>query len=408
VTTAVTGERLALGATAVAIVALPVIQPTGIGNSSPVDLLIVGALGAWLLWAGFTHERQRVPYAASMTVFILGGTLGALNGPVPTAGLLALVQDVALLLWCTAVVNVARSPQAMRLLLRTWAWSSIVWASVLFAALFTGENALAGITARNGSRVSLTFGDPNVAANYFFISIMIMWAVGCPRRRAGRVAATAMLVFAMVLTGSIGGFLSLLVGTATAALFAMHRRYGVMPAIVLVCALGLFVYVGSSYVHIGAIAQWAHNSDRAWLRDSIGRGVKSSSDRELLLAESVRLIYQGGPLGQGPVSTKPRLAASQAPFVKEAHDDYLAALTERGVIGELGLLLLVASILFRTWSTSLKPLAGSIAGELRSPPAIAGAVAGTLVEGFSYEVMHFRHVWALWGVVAALYFWGRK
>ncbi|HET6921154.1 MAG TPA: O-antigen ligase family protein, partial [Jiangellaceae bacterium] len=277
-----------------------------------------------------------------------------------------------------------------------------------FAALLTGENTLAGITARNSSRVSLTFGDPNVAANYFFISIMIMWAVGCPRRRAGRVAATAMLVFAMVLTGSIGGFLSLLVGTATAALFAMHRRYGVMPAIALVCALGLFVYVGSSYVHIGAIAQWSHNSDRAWLRDSIGRGVKSSSDRELLLAQSIRLIYQGGPLGQGPVSTKPRLAASQAPFVKEAHDDYLAALTERGVIGALGLLLLVASILFRTWSTSLTPSAESIAGGLRSPPAIAGAVAGTLVEGFSYEVMHFRHAWALWGVVAALYFWGRK
>ncbi|HET6918762.1 MAG TPA: hypothetical protein VFI46_04765, partial [Jiangellaceae bacterium] len=118
-TTAVTGERLALGTTAAVIVALPVIQPTGIAHSSPVDLLIVGALGAWLLWAGFTHERQRFPYAASMTVFILGGTLGALNGPVPTAGLLALVQDVALLLWCTVVVNVARSPQAMRLLLRT-------------------------------------------------------------------------------------------------------------------------------------------------------------------------------------------------------------------------------------------------------------------------------------------------
>jgi O-antigen ligase len=113
-------------------------------------------------------------------------------------------------------------------------------------------------------------------------------------------------------------------------------------------------------------------------------------------------------LGQGPVSTKPRLQADQAPFVKEAHDDYFAALAERGVIGAAGLLLLVCSLLVRTFGVVTVPLTSEVAAILRWPPALAGMLVGVLVEGLSYEVMHFRHVWAVFGFIAALSIWGKK
>jgi hypothetical protein len=403
-----TGERLALFVGAAAIAFIPVLQPIGPGHTAPVDPLIAVTIGAWLLWASFVRTPQRLPYTLPVAVLILGGALGALVGPVPTAGLLALVQDFALLLWCAAIANLCRSPANLRVLLHTWVWSAIGWVSVLFVAVATGNNALAGVSARQGSRVSLTFGDPNVAANYFFISIMIIWAIRLPRHRGLRLLTTAMLLIAMAMTGSNGGLVSVLTGTGVAVVVATARRFSLIQGLATACGFLLLSFTASLVIHPQAIAEWAHNSNYAILRDSIGRGTKSAGDREMILSESIPLLYRGGLLGQGPVSTKPRLQADQAPFVKEAHDDYLAALSERGVIGAAGLLLLICSLLVRTWAVVTLPLTSEVGAVIRWPPALAGMLIGVLVEGLSYEVMHFRHVWALFGIIAAMSIWGKQ
>jgi hypothetical protein len=403
-----TGERLALIVGAAAIAFIPVLQPIGPGHTAPVDPLIAVTIGAWLLWASFVRTPQRLPYTLPVAVLILGGALGALVGPVPTAGLLALVQDFALLLWCAAIANLCRSPANLRVLLHTWVWSAIGWVSVLFVAVATGNNALAGVSARQGSRVSLTFGDPNVAANYFFISIMIIWAIRLPRHRGLRLLTTAMLLIAMAMTGSNGGLVSVLTGTGVAVVVATARRFSLIQGLATACGFLLLSFTASLVIHPQAIAEWAHNSNYAILRDSIGRGTKSAGDREMILSESIPLLYRGGLLGQGPVSTKPRLQADQAPFVKEAHDDYLAALSERGVIGAAGLLLLICSLLVRTWAVVTLPLTSEVGAVIRWPPALAGMLIGVLVEGLSYEVMHFRHVWALFGIIAAMSIWGKQ
>ena len=403
-----TGEQLAMIVAATAIAFIPVLQPIGPGHTAPVDPLIALTIGAWLLWASFVRTPQRLPYGLSMAVLIVGGALGALVGPVPTAGFLALVQDLALLMWAAAIANLCRSAANLRVLLRVWAASAIGWVCLLFVAVATGNNTLAGVTARQGTRVSLTFGDPNVAANYFFISIMIIWAIGYPRRRGVRLLVTAMLLIAMVMTGSNGGLISLITGTGVAVVVGTARRFSMVTAIATACTFLLLIFTASLFIHPQAIVEWAHNSDHAILRDSIGRGSKSAGDRQMILSQAVPLLYSGGLLGQGPVSTKPRLQADQAPYVKEAHDDYFAALAERGVIGAVGLLLLLCSLLTRTWAVVNSPLTSDVAAVVRWPPALIGMLIGVLVEGLSYEVMHFRHVWAMFGILAALSLWGRK
>jgi hypothetical protein len=57
--------------------------------------------------------------------------------------------------------------------------------------------------------------------------------------------------------------------------------------------------------------------------------------------------------------------------------------------------------------TRTKP-AGGFAGIVVRPNALVGAVAGTLVAGTVYELLHVRHVWALFAIVAALSIWGRE
>jgi hypothetical protein len=41
------------------------------------------------------------------------------------------------------------------------------------------------------------------------------------------------------------------------------------------------------------------------------------------------------------------------------------------------------------------------------PNALFGALIGTLVASTVYELLHVRHVWALFGLLAALSLWQR-
>ena len=46
-----------------------------------------------------------------------------------------------------------------------------------------------------------------------------------------------------------------------------------------------------------------------------------------------------------------------------------------------------------------------MAGVIVKPNALLGALAGTLVASTVYELLHVRHVWALFGLLAALSIW---
>jgi O-Antigen ligase len=401
------GERLAVLTTAVAVGLIPLAVPAGTANVAPIDLLMAIAIGACLFWAGSTGHKWRFPYGVALVLFLVGGALGGLVGPVPGVGAIALVQDVWLLAWCWAVVNIAKSPSNLKTLLTTWAYSSIGWAIVPFIGLAIGSAALTGRTANQGGRIQITLADPSYAANYLFISIMIMWAIGRPRHRVFRYAAYALLLTVIAMTGSNSGVVAVIVGTVVAATLGIYRRSGFVPATTALAFIVLAGYVAASQISLATIEAKAHDSRYAFVRNGIGRGT-SFEQRGQLLQESISLYRTGNPLGEGPVSTKPRLHKEMAPFEKEAHDDYVAALIERGVLGFLGIVLLVVILARRTLFSATGNLTEGFAKVVIRPNALAGAVAGTLVAGTVYELLHVRHVWTLFGLVTALAIWGTK
>jgi O-Antigen ligase len=401
------GERLAVRTTAAAVAMLPLLRPGGPANIAPADVFIALALGSCLLWAGASGHRWRFPYVLPVSLFILGGALGALRGPVPGTGAIALVQDVILLFWCWTLVNVASSPERFRTIVRTWVYSSIVWTALMFVGLASGLTILTGQTEREGVRTSLTFIDPNISGNYYFLSLMLMCATQFPRRRGRRYAAYALMLAAIFTTGSSGAMVSVLVGVSVAAVLGIHRRSGLVPAITAACfGLLLFGFVHST-VKMSTIQAQAASSQYRFIRDGLGREDQSVEFRSQLVSESRGLYARSGALGAGPVSTKVRLERAQEPFVKEAHDDYLAAIVERGVIGFSGLILLIAIVAKRTLSLTTRPLARGFAEVFVRPNALVGALAGTLTAAAVYEVLHVRHVWALFSIVAAANLWGQ-
>jgi O-antigen ligase len=397
---------LAPVATAVAMLAF--LKPSGPGNSSPVDAAVALSIGVAMLWAGYSGLELRLPYALAVGLIMLGGAVGAIAGPFPTNGLLAIVQDFILLAWCAVVVNVARSATALRWLLRAWTWSAFGWALLLIAALATGNHTLAGVTDRTGVRASLTFGDPNYAANYFFVALMIVMATQMPRRRSLRMLVYAALLIALAATGSNGGLLSFAVGVAVVLIFYVGRRWGTLPLLTTLCVAGVIGLLGLVAAQNLPIEQWAKDSGQPLLRDSIGRSSQSAQERAWLISETIGLYEQGAPWGLGPDSTKQLLQTQLAPYAYQTHDDYIEAIVERGVLGAFGLIVLIGSVGTRTWSLVTNALAPAFAAVVPRTSPLLGAVAGLAVSASYYQILHFRHVWTLFAVIAALYLWGRK
>jgi O-antigen ligase len=344
--------------------------------------------------------RLRAPYALAVALMVLGGAIAGIMGPLPGTSLLSLVQDLIIFAWATAVTNLARRPGVLRLLTVTWAFTSACAAAVLVSGSLLGLSAVTGVVARDGNRALFTFGDPNYAATYWVCSIFLVFATQRPSRRWLRVVAYALLVWALLLTESNGGVLALCVGVALVLVVAARRRHGVMAALALVLTLCAVAGAAFTWVPVSQIQEAARASGQPLLVNSVGRSDGSSSQRSALIQESLRLYETGGLLGYGPGTTKQTLIDRQYAYAKEAHDDYLAALVERGPLGVAGILLLVLTAALRAGRVVRGPPRGW--AELPRPVGLVAALAAMALAGTYYEVLHFRYVWLLLALTAAV------
>jgi hypothetical protein len=384
-----------------AIALLPMLRPSLPGNSAPVDGAIVLTLLATLLWAGSAGVTLRLPYAVPVAIFVTGGLVAAAFSRYPAEGLLAVVQDLFVFLWCVALANLARSGSSMSIVLRAWAWSAIGWALLLIGALATGHQELASVTARTGSRASLTFGDANLAGSYFALAFMVVWAARIPRQPLLRTAGLLVLAVALLLTGSNGGILALAAGIGATLLIVLVRRAGAVSTVALVVPLSLVVILLARSLQPAALVQWAHDRGPQLVQESIGRSADSLAGRQLLFSEELGLLQTAGLIGTGPASIKPLLIDGQTPYPKQSHQDFLGTIIERGLLGGLGLLLLISSLAVRGRAALLRRGA-ALARAVPQPAALVGALVGVAVTATFYDVLHFRQVWALFAVVAAI------
>jgi len=390
---------------AAAMVCMPLLAPSGPGNTSLADVPIVLAMLGVILWLSRNRVRLHVPYALGMWLLMLAGAVAAMaNRDIRSTAVLG--QDLFLLLWAATIANAVRADRSLvRLVCASWCWSGIVCAGLLVVGRLAGISWLAGQNDRDGSRAALTFGDPNLAGNYFVSALFLVLAARCPRRPLARTVAVIVMVLAVIFTGSNGAMLGMVVGLGAGVLVGSWRSRGPIAATGLACVL---VLGGGTLV---TSVDWTSLQEQAAaggpvLHDSFGRSDSSSQDRQVLFAESSRLFWNGTIVGVGPGRTKETLAAIPAPYVKEAHNDYMATLVELGVVGGLGLVVLLASVMARLARVVGRPRhardPAATQELLPSPHFLVAMTASFLMSGLFYEVLHFRHFWAFLGLVAGL------
>jgi len=384
---------------------LPILVPGGPGNTAAADAGIVVSVVLAVLWATQAHVPVKLPYIAGVCGLLLGGALAAVVTYAPVGVGLVLVQDLLLFAWSACLALGRHNPAIVSAVTVVWCRTAAIYSGVMTIAYLMGINALTGVSAKDGVRASYTFGDPNLAGNYLVVSLFVMAACRHPRSPGVRRVAYCLVVMAIGFTGSNGAMLTLLVGLVLGVAVSRYRAQGATAglATLAMAALigGLIAAFVMPRVDLGEIRERAAGSVPL-LRDSFGRSSNSAGERATIVREGASLFLEGDAVGFGPARTKSTLAATQAPYVKEAHNDYLATLLERGLIGAIGLLLLGIAVLVRCVRLVVGDLPQRYA-ELVPRPwllAVIGPVMATAA-GF-YEVLHFRHLWTWLGLVAAL------
>jgi hypothetical protein len=396
--------RLAVGMAGLAMVFQPILHPTGPGNSSPVDLFTAGTVVLTALWAATSGRKLGAPYVLGVALMALGGTLGGLNGPLPGTSLLAIAQDFVLIGWAASVYNLAREPGVLRTLSRVYARAAVGWAALLVFGSLTGINAIEGIVPREGNRELFTFGDPNYAACYWVVSLFIVFATKTPRNPWLRWFGYVVLIWCLVVSESNGGVLELLVGLGFIALYTIYRRHGLMASIALILLIGTAVGTTLTLFPLSKLQTWALQSNQSYLVNSIGRSGSNGSagQRAMLNQETLQMYGTDGILGSGPMTTKQLLYDRQYPYAKEAHDDYIGALVERGPLGVIGIVIVVLSAGWKVSRVLRAPPGSGFLAQIPRPVGIVAALLIMLMAGTYYEVWHFRFEWILLAFVAVL------
>jgi hypothetical protein len=389
--------RLQLVLICVGIAAMPLLTPAGPGNTGPVDLFTLGAFIAVFWLALRRRERVRAHYAPAILLYFIAGAVAGLLSVAPGGCMVALLQDLFMLGWAVALAHVARTERGLGAVLNTWAYTAVAWSVALNAGVMLHISVLSGYTADEGTRAAITFGDPNRAGAYFFISYFILLATRRPRHWFLRVVCELMVLIAAIYTGSNAAVTGIVVGVGIVVVVSAIHRFGLRPALTCTAILVIACGYTSTKINPQQLQEQAVNGSQL-VANTLGRSGKGGEDRGVLLAENLSLYKRGTIFGAGPGRTKASLAEEQAPYVKEAHNDYVATLVERGVGGMVGLLLLGWALIKRG-RILVRRVARSAA--LPRPHVLVGAVVATAISGGFHEVLHWRHVWALLAVYAA-------
>lgn len=396
------------------IASLPMLMPFGLapgpGNTGLPDLVLIGLIITAFLWAGTRKVPVRWPFLLPTLLTVIAGGIAALAND--DVGVLTLVKDLFVLMWAVCVANLGRDPSLLRVALRSFVWIGTFYALVMITGFAIGNDTLSGKQV-DGERLMFTFGDANYAANWFICIFFIVRATRVPEKAWQRWAVCGILLAAELLTGSNGGLLALSCALLLGYLFRLFREGKAHHAIAVGTAAALFgggAVIAVTQIDIQPILTQASQASPL-LRDSIGRTTgESTESRSTVFSTTFRMIQeQEHPWGIGAGQTEHRMLIEQETYVREAHNDYIASVLERGFIGGLALVLLLVVLVLRCLRIARRDaLAPAYARLVPHPEMFAALLVVFLICGLFYEVLHYRHGFAFFGLIAALDLFGRR
>ncbi len=397
-TTALLGLTVAL---------LPLLVPSGPGNSAPVDAAAVMFLLAAFVALVVGRRPIRTPAVAALGAIVAVSLVATAASRALGASVLSLSVELYLLLlfWTTASV-LDGDRRRTRKIMTIWALSALGWAVIVLGAHFkllpAGLGELLATTDHSG-RTAGAAKNPNLAASYLVTSLFVLLAT--PRiPRLVRLAAAGVIIWAVVVTGSNGALLALAAGLVVVGLGAAIRAFapvsravviGAAAAAVTIAAALVVVVSGPPQITTAAVSEIAASQANGPLDKSVGRLDNSVGVRLSIWSRAWSGGSQSILTGIGPAASHDIEVAGGGQLNKGLHDDYIAFLLERGIGGAAAFVCFVLVLL--RWAASL------LVSRIPDHPSwavggLGGGIVATLVMAMTHESFHFRHLWLLFAL----------
>jgi len=393
---------------------VPVIVPPGPGRTAIVDALNIPALGIFAASVLMTRRPIQVPFLIPVIFMSLGSLAATVNAANPSAAILTMVQDAYLYLWFVMLANVMHERGDFRGLRLAWVCVANVIAIIGIAqVVLHGNPSLQNLIIPKGFRALGTFDQPDTLSDYLVMSIFIVLSLNEEVGRVVRWSSIGIMCAGIVATKANGGLGSLAVGLIAWTLVRAWTKRVSYPKLISGALIAFSVGLATVWLVVGM--GLGSGQFRELQTGSILGRVGHSFEGRVKIWGSLLHRYRGNPLGYGPgnsrwqtVSVEERerpLASGTDPFLsKEAHNDYLAYLIERGPLALLALLVFKFQVfgrITRWW----RGRAASAQGWVRGGPLAAatfGAWVASWINSNTIETLHFRHVWLFLALVYAL------
>ncbi len=330
-----------------------------IGADLVLTDLVIGAT----IVASFLHLvrgdwlARDVARQIQVPVFLIGlGTLiGSLYAGVRGWIIGDVIRDIAVILAFLAAVDILRrgGPRAVR----------FCYVALGIGILF-GAVQLAS-SGGDELRASGTFPNPNVAANLLAMGLLC-WA-GAPFRATTKFLVGGIAVVGLLAAASFGAMLQLGIGFGYLALTHVDQARNLMRGRRLVAVIPILLMVMAGFFAFSEL----RGDDKSGFNQA--RFDRSGGLRVAVWEEAIAKLPDA-PWGVGPGTVR---GLDLNTLETELHNEPLAYLVERGVIGFFGLLLM--------WFVMIR---------LCPPGTQARAMVFAYIFGsFFRETAHYRHFW---------------
>lgn len=405
----------------IAVCLTPVIVPPGPARTAIVDSVNAIALAVFTASWLATKRPVKLPFLGPMLLIFVGSVLATFNAANPRAAVITLIQDAYLYVCFVMLVDLMSKRGDFRGLRLAWVLAASAIAIIGIIQAVTYKNpSLLNLISPKGFRALGTFDQPDTLSDYLVMSIFMVLSLNEEAGRLVRWSAIAIMSVGIVATKANGGIMALMAGLLAWALVrAWTKRVsytGLVAGALFTLSVGLVAVWLIQGVGVGSseIKQLQANS-------ILGRMSHSSEGRMQIWATLWRR-YSKNPLGIGPGNSRwqvltieerdrPTVGPTETfdtgadPFVsKEAHNDYIAYLIERGPLALLGMLVLRFQVFGRI-TQWWRGRVGSSRGRVRGGPlaaAMFGAWVASWITSNTIETLHFRHVWLFLAMVCAL------
>ena len=299
-----------------------------------------------------------------------------------TMNLYTLSQDIYLYVWFVILCVFLNSNRRVELLVVAWALAAVL---VLSTEGFLTEG---GGTAR----VEFSFRNPNRAAAYLTLTFFMLLHPVVPLLVKG--VLCALLAVGVSGTGSAAGSIGLYLGAFTflwSLLYGYSTR-GVRPLLFLgVAVLGLAVL---------AINPMGSEGLRSLLGDvaptAAPRIERSADTREQIWSKGME-TFREHPMGIGPASFHKQIDSGVSDDgAIELHSDFVAALVERGILGFIGYLMLIAWMAREVFTMLHR---STERREIVWGSALAGASVSYLFYSITHEALHHETFWLMLALI---------